>query len=531
MVVAHWLKGKKRVRALVGVITLILGWVILVEALWRRLPYPALELGKQQQARLIAFSPSGTLLATAHATDEQNSGAEMRGPIVFWDVEGRTQRFAIGSELHEIGEIAFSKNWEWLAVHDRKQGFSIWDLKANPPRMHSKIADAVGRHSCGFSPDSMVLFTHCWESGDWPLKLWYVPTMSELGAIQARPWKLTFSEDGKALATWGCAEKGDRLAGKGALSKPQVVRLWSIDPKSRNPVSLKHQHNLFGEALYASPDEGVFVYAIDRRDEKKNVLQLYFCNLVTGQEIDTLLIKRTDGHSYTATLVAGGHRLVIQNTEGVDSSQFDCYDIKNKPIQLIASNLVAPPCISADGRLVMVATQDKSSRKNYKVLKLQDKRVGSMRGNKVCLLSISNEFGENPALMFSPDNRFFVVIPSWMSNTTYIAREKAPGLLGWLNDVLGIYSDGLPYAASSRNTVLLWRLRGGSAPIPFKDSRQALFSPDGKYLAILDLNSHIKLLVIPPRKPIWMFVGISVLYWVSVYFIKSRFPWCGRKNE
>lgn len=155
----------------------------------------------------VAFSPDGNTLATG-STD---------GTVRLWNVVVGRQigRSTIGATA-AIFSVAFNPSGNILAAGGFTGPFAsagvvrLWDV-ATRRQLGHPINSATGIGSVAFSPDGKTLAFCCSDGG---VQLWDIATHRQLGPTLDGGGPVTFSPNGKLLATGG--------VGMGA------VRLWDV---------------------------------------------------------------------------------------------------------------------------------------------------------------------------------------------------------------------------------------------------------------------------------------------------------------
>ncbi|MFV9630770.1 MAG: WD40 repeat domain-containing protein [Methanosarcinales archaeon] len=148
-------------------------------------------------ANSIAFSPDGTMLATA-----THEGVKL------WDVPGGGERLAIvGSG--STNSVAFSPDGMVFATGSG-QTVKLWDVESGSDLRTIPVGDTV--NSVAFSPDGQMIAS----GGRCDVKLWDAATCDELYTFTGHSNKIksvAFSPDGLTLAS-------------GSVDK--TVRLWDV---------------------------------------------------------------------------------------------------------------------------------------------------------------------------------------------------------------------------------------------------------------------------------------------------------------
>ena len=162
--------------------------------------------GDMSTTNMVAFSPQGSLLATA---DED-------GEVVIWDANNGKEVTRLPDQINSITSLIFSSDGHLVAVGDDEGGLTLFDVAKREirPRLqgHMRVIRQVA-----FAPDSMTLAT---ASGDSTLKLWNVATghialtLQHTGPVT----DVSFSNDGNLMATCG-ADATARLWHAASLSE------------------------------------------------------------------------------------------------------------------------------------------------------------------------------------------------------------------------------------------------------------------------------------------------------------------------
>jgi WD40 repeat protein/tRNA A-37 threonylcarbamoyl transferase component Bud32 len=164
-----------------------------------------------QLGNLVAFSPSGNIVASAEETVAQ-----------LWDVSagrliGRQMRHSVSdgtSRLSPIYVLAFSPDGSTLLTHSQDCLARLWDVANCTPRGPIMVprgqagASKFGQPSSAFSPDGHTLVTTD-QSTAW---LWDVGTCNPIGHPMGHPRQsgvishVSFSPDGLTILTAGSSE-------------------------------------------------------------------------------------------------------------------------------------------------------------------------------------------------------------------------------------------------------------------------------------------------------------------------------------
>jgi WD40 repeat protein len=142
--------------------------------------------GAEAEAVAVAFSPDGTLLASA--TTE--------GTIELWDpVTGRVRGPALKGHVGEVSFLAFSADGATLVSAGRDETVRFWDVEES--RQHSEPLEPEQRGITGaaFTPDGSILAT---GGADGTIRLWDIARRVPIGEPLGEP--LVGHEGGVAVA-------------------------------------------------------------------------------------------------------------------------------------------------------------------------------------------------------------------------------------------------------------------------------------------------------------------------------------------
>src|SRR5262245_33998205 len=488
------------------ILVVVFGYVLPTQPRIALTPPQPEEMTSGPSTHLNRFSPDGRLLVTTG--DSKWKWAHL-GPIRVWEVDTGRERFAVAHDWAEITAVQFSPDGRFFAAANIAHHLKLWDAATGE---ECADLDLEGQthfilNFC-FSSDSRLIVFGCYgpKPGDPDLlKFWDVARRRPCGEVEGDVRTLRFAPDGKTFAV-GCHR--ERIIDR--------VCLWQLAEDGQSLLLLK-EHNAEANYLAFSPDLRTFATVnylcgedqpplIELRDTSSGAVlaQAYDPDEVTSME--TIRFSE-DG------------RLLIAN--GVE---------ERRPRRLVGRKIIwrvdtdlqekttwdASTYLSGDNRLAAVPDQSGAS--------VWDAVTGSflgelnVPGDSSFSLRMGGGASENiysgPKVVFSPDTRVALVddlmCPS-MSATFEIL-------------LAGRYQDAL--SGGHGLVTRLWQVETGEHLATIPSSWEAMFSPDGRTLATLNRDGTVNLWDVPPRKPLLLILGISLVTWVLLLIV-GRFVWRG----
>jgi WD40 repeat protein len=205
--------------------------------------------GHEGAVLAVAFSPDGALLAS--------SGADNR--ILLWDVQERrpdgpplTGHSADSLTFSGGSTLAFSPDGRWLATSSADK-IVAWDMGTRRRVAHPFEAHTRPINSIAFSPDGSLLAS---AAHNGQIALWDMASGAPVHLILLDPdnpdtfdhavWALAFSPDGQTVASAGCATVGAKGCGEGE------IRLWDVATGQERGEAIVTANGIFAVAF--SPD-------------------------------------------------------------------------------------------------------------------------------------------------------------------------------------------------------------------------------------------------------------------------------------
>jgi WD40 repeat protein/3',5'-cyclic AMP phosphodiesterase CpdA len=431
----------------------------------------------------LAFSPDGTLLATASGDRTAR----------LWDVATGTARATLQGHADELNGVAFSPDGTLLATASDDNTACLWDLATGAIRItlrgHTERVRDVE-----FSPDGTLLAT---ASDDETARLWDLTNGTPRTTLQGhteRVWDVEFSPDGSLLATasddgtarlWDLATgtprttlqshtlwvRGVAFSTDGTLlataSDNNTARLWDLPTGTARTTLQSHTDKLRGIAF--SRDGTMLATASGDRTAR-------LWNVATGTARTTL-----QGHADELNGVAFSPDGSLLATASDDSTARLWNVATGTPRTTLQghTNKVQGVAFSPDGTLLATASADRSAR-------LWDLAAGTPRP------ALRSHSGALNGVAFSPDATLLATASDDSTARLWDVATGTPRttLQGHANRVQGVAfsPDGTLLAtASDDSTARLWDVATGTAGVILQGHAGALsgvvFSPDGTLLA------------------------------------------------
>ena len=394
--------------------------------------------GHGSGVRSVAFSPDGTLLATAG-----NDRA-----VQLWDPTTGQPRLALGGHTGGVRGVAFSPDGSVLATASDDRTARLWDTATGETRS-VLVGHGNGVPGVTFSPDGSVLATAC---TDGTARLWDTATGEVTTTVRghsAAVWATAFSGDGALLAT---------------ASDDGTARIW--DTATGDPRAVLRGHTDWVRGLSFSPDGSTLATA--GADGTARLWQA-----ATGRLRSTLT-----GHSSRVWAVAfspDGSALATAGNDGT-VRLWEAATGRSRTVLRGHTDGVRSVAFSPDGSTLASAGADTTAR-------IWDAATGrliaTLRGHTDGVRGVS--FSSDAALLATAGADGTARI--W-DTATRRSRAVLHGHTDWVWEAVFSPDAALLATAGADGTVRLWDVATGdplATLVPLDGDGHAVLLPDGSY--------------------------------------------------
>jgi WD40 repeat protein len=195
--------------------------------------------GHDHLVNSVAFSPDGRILASS----------DLGNTINLWEVSTGNLRITLQGHTDEVPKVAFSPDGRTLVSGSKDRTARLWDVATGRElrilQGHQDLVECVA-----FSPDGKLVATGSWDK---TVKLWDAASGKEVRVFHGHTLpvlSLAFSPDGQVLAT-ASGEWGDPSISADTPG-PGEVKLWDLTTGKELATLRDHKDRIW--AVTFSPD-------------------------------------------------------------------------------------------------------------------------------------------------------------------------------------------------------------------------------------------------------------------------------------
>ena len=190
--------------------------------------------GHTPSVNSVAYSPDGTTIASGHADSK----------VRLWDAATRKLKITFTGHTDEVWCINFSPDGKTLASGGRDNVVQLWDIATgNHKKTFIGHTNRRGYENCvrsvSFSVDGQTLAS----ASGLEVWLWDVATGQQKAILEghtgAEVWSVSFSSDGKTIATGG---------------SDKTVQLWDVETGEQKVIISEHSFEFDVKSVSFSPD-------------------------------------------------------------------------------------------------------------------------------------------------------------------------------------------------------------------------------------------------------------------------------------
>ena len=477
-------------------------WLLLLLALiggfWRFLPHiPRVIWNADKQTHFVGVSPSARTLVTCQS-DVGGPICHRNGPICLWDIDTRKLQFTLAHDWSMINSIELSPDGRFLAaLKDHKQ-LTVWDIATGEELLNRKLNNSIAFQFC---PDGKHLVFDSWEStsGDRLLvHLWNIDTKCDDALVPGWIGQTAIAKGGKTLAHWDSNQDRSGFA---------YVQFWKTG-EGTGDATLERQFDLPFAFITFSSDLQTFV-TVNRLALSGEGAEIAVWDSVTGRKRSATSWQDPE-MELRSWHFSPDDKIVIAHLWGTTGSKVVRWEIYSEIKLLPTHSEWNPECLSPDGKVLLIAQPDGAKLLDAHTLANR----GTLRheGDKPRPIPLSNSRPPLPRFTFSANselvlvtglavdldaapsaNWFEVRLDAWFSLRT---RKRNPFWLG--TPVVRLYDVGTATEVTA-----------------FEGCSQALFSPDGRFIATLHEDGFIRIWDPVPSNSVARVLAFSLGLWFA----------------
>lgn len=405
-------------------------------------PELVLQTGHAMSVDGMAFSPDGTLLASASADNT----------VKLWDINSRREVRTLAGHTSGVKAVAFRRDGQWLASGGSDGNIKFWEVATG-----AQLRNVSGNGSVttlAFSADGRYFAAGSMDGGG---RLWDLKAGHEALALAGHKAMITtaaFSNDGHWLAT-------------GSLDR--TVKIWNVETGTEQRTLMGHSDRII--TLAFSPDDKLLVTGgLDTK------VKLWRVGAWTEQSFplaNTAKVLALAFSPDSQTLISAYADKTIKRNEVPSGRELstiaDAGDDLSEAISMV---------FSSDGRWCASSTGDKT-------VELRDVATG--RDTRTLTTHSFSVY----ATAFSPGGHWFAT--GGKENTVKLWEVASGRELytlepngGFVNTVAFSPDERLVASGSLSGQIVLWDVATGQKQRELSGIRSSVnslaFSPDGKWL-------------------------------------------------